>query len=71
MLDYEFQEDQASRSKIIFFFWCPDSAPIRKKMMYASAKEHFQRMLTGVHKSKQINDASDMEESEIRQMCMK
>eukprot|EP00474_Spongospora_subterranea_P008333 CRZ08791.1 hypothetical protein [Spongospora subterranea] len=69
VLDYCFEEEGVQRSKIVFIFWCPDSTKTRDKMMYASAKEDFQKKLTGLHKIKQVNDESDLEESELLQLC--
>ena len=66
VLDYNYSEENVERSKIIFIFWCPDNVRIRDKMTYAAAKEDFQKKLTGLQKIKQVNDVSDIEESEIQ-----
>ena len=69
VLDYTFEEDNVQRSKIVFVFWCPDSTKTRDKMMYASAKEDFQKKLTGLQKVKQVNDESDLDEAEMKSLC--
>ncbi|CEP03597.1 ADF-H domain-containing protein [Plasmodiophora brassicae] len=69
VLDYNYEEEGVQRSKIVFVFWCPDSTKTRDKMMYASAKEDFQKKLTGLHKIKQVNDESDLDEAEMLALC--
>lgn len=34
--------------------WCPDSAKIKKKMLYASSFDNLKKSLVGVHKFIQV-----------------
>lgn len=47
--DFEFElPDAGKRSKIVFFTWIPDTAPIKSKMIYASSKDALRRSFNGV-----------------------
>ena len=39
-----------SKSKIFLLCWCPDSAAIKKKMLYSSSFDTLKRAFVGVHK---------------------
>jgi cofilin len=45
--------------------WCPDSAKIKKKMLYASSFDNLKKSLVGVHKFIQATDASEASEGEV------
>ena len=36
--------------------WCPDSAKIKKKMLYASSFDNLKKALVGVHKFIQVRN---------------
>jgi hypothetical protein len=38
------------RSKIFLICWCPDSAKVKKKMLYSSTFDTLKRAFLGVHK---------------------
>ncbi len=38
------------RSKLFLMSWCPDSAKIKKKMIYSSSFDTLKRAFVGVHK---------------------
>ena len=42
--------------------WCPDSAKIKKKMLYSSSFDTLKRAFVGVHKVIQANDKSECEQ---------
>ena len=41
--------------------WCPDSAKIKKKMLYASSFDNLKKALVGVHKFIQVRNNCDKE----------
>lgn len=45
--------------------WCPDSAKIKKKMLYSSSFDTLKRAFVGVHKVIQANDKSECEQVEL------
>lgn len=57
--EYELGSD-GKRSKIIFFTWSPDTAPIRSKMVYASSKDALRRSLNGIAADIQGTDFSEV-----------
>lgn len=57
------------KSKLFFVSWVPDVAKIKAKMLYASSKEAFRRLLDGVQLEIQATDASEIEESVLREKC--
>ena len=46
--EYEINGNEGKRSKIVFYTWSPDTAPVRSKMVYASSKDALRRALNGV-----------------------
>lgn len=61
---YDFEYDTASgegkRSKIVFFIWSPDTAPVKSKMIYASSTDGFRRALNGISSEVQGTDFSEV-----------
>ncbi|KAK6458754.1 uncharacterized protein RJT20DRAFT_123820 [Scheffersomyces xylosifermentans] len=58
--EYEIGGGEGKRSKIVFFTWSPDTAPIRSKMVYASSKDALRRALNGVASDVQGTDFSEV-----------
>ncbi|KAL5196816.1 hypothetical protein ABZP36_000328 [Zizania latifolia] len=59
--DLDFVTDEnCQKSKIFFFSWSPDTARTRSKMLYASSKDRFRRMLDGIQCEIQATDPSEM-----------
>lgn len=58
--EYEIGGNEGKRSKIIFFTWSPDTAPIRSKMVYASSKDALRRALNGISTDVQGTDYSEV-----------
>jgi len=42
--------ESSKKQKLFLMSWCPDSAKIKKKMLYASSFETLKKSLVGVHK---------------------
>jgi hypothetical protein len=59
--DFEFtNEDKMAISKMIFINWSPDGAPIKNKILYASAKESFGGYLGLNPKDHTLNSPADV-----------
>lgn len=58
--EYETASGEGKRSKIIFFIWSPDTAPVKSKMIYASSKDAIRRALNGVSTEVQGTDFSEV-----------
>ncbi|CAG99054.1 cofilin [Kluyveromyces lactis] len=58
--EYELGNNEGKRSKIVFFTWSPDTAPVRSKMVYASSKDALRRALNGVSSDIQGTDFSEV-----------
>ncbi|KAK6462923.1 cofilin, partial [Scheffersomyces coipomensis] len=58
--EYEIGGGEGKRSKIVFFTWSPDTAPIRSKMVYASSKDALRRALNGIASDVQGTDFSEV-----------
>lgn len=59
--EYEIGGGEGKRSKIVFFTWSPDDAPVRSKMVYASSKDALRRALNGVSADIQGTDFSEVD----------
>jgi len=45
--------------------WCPDSAKIKKKMIYSSSFDTLKKAFVGVHKVIQSNGMDELEQSYV------
>jgi len=68
--DFEFTvqtqgTEALNRSKLILISWCPDTAKIKKKMLYSSSFDALKKSLVGVHKYVQATDSSEASEEQI------
>ena len=46
--------EASKKEKLFLISWCPDSAKIKKKMLYASSLDNLKKSLVGVHKFIQV-----------------
>ena len=56
--DYQFNPDGTEstfKSKLFLMSWCPDSAKIKKKMLYSSSFDALKKCLVGVQKYIQVS----------------
>jgi len=58
--EYELAGGEGKRSKILFYTWSPDDAPVRQKMIYASSKDALRRAFNGVAGEIQGTDFSEI-----------
>jgi len=65
LYDFEFEHscegaaDKTKRSKLILMIWCPDTARIKKKMLYSSSFDALKQALEGIGKYIQATDMSE------------
>lgn len=59
--EYEIGGGEGKRAKILFFIWSPDTASIKKKMIYASSKDSLRRALNGIAHEIQGTDLTEVE----------
>lgn len=58
--EYETASGEGKRSKIVFYIWSPDTAPVKSKMIYASSKDALRRALNGVSTEVQGTDFAEV-----------
>ncbi|XP_018009767.1 cofilin/actin-depolymerizing factor homolog [Hyalella azteca] len=64
LYDFEFEHAcegaaDTKRSKLILMIWCPDTAKIKKKMLYSSSFDALKHSLEGIGKYIQATDMSE------------
>jgi len=64
LIDFEFEHAcegaaDTKRSKLILMIWCPDTARIKKKMLYSSSFDALKSSLEGIGKYIQATDMSE------------
>jgi cofilin len=66
VFDFDFKvDDGTNRNKLIFVVWAPDTAPVKKKMVIASAKSSVKNIFTGVGVEIQATDDSEIAHSTV------
>jgi cofilin len=68
--DYDYVQqaegtEASYRSKLFLMSWCPDSAKIKKKMIYSSSFDTLKKAFVGVHKVIQSNGADELEQAHV------
>jgi len=71
LYDYEYDHqcqgttESSKKQKLFLMSWCPDSAKIKKKMLYSSSFDAIKKALIGVGKYIQATDMSEASKEEI------
>jgi len=68
---YELPSGEGNRSRVLFIFWCPDTASVQPKMIYASSKEALKNALSGIAAEIQANSPDDIEYEEVLKVASK
>jgi len=68
--DYEYTAEcegaeATNKSKLFLMAWCPDTAKIKKKMIYSASFDTLKKAFVGVHKVIQANGEDELEKSAI------
>ncbi|KAF5288054.1 hypothetical protein FQR65_LT12104 [Abscondita terminalis] len=51
--------ESSKKQKLFLISWCPETAKVKKKMLYSSSFEALKKALVGVQKTIQANEISD------------
>merc|ERR1712065_122426 len=62
--------DAGKRNKLVFFVWAPDTAKIKKKMVYAASKDAIRKQLLGIHAEIQATAADETEYDTVLEKVM-
>jgi len=71
LYDFEYEHqcqgtsESSRKQKLFLMSWCPDSAKIKKKMLYSSSFDAIKKSLVGVHKYIQATDMAEASKEEI------
>ena len=65
--DYEYEDDGRKQNKIIFVVWAPDVAKVKPKMLVASSKDSFKRVLVGLGAEIQATELSEIVEEAVKE----
>eukprot|EP01016_Furgasonia_blochmanni_P000619 TRINITY_DN1016_c0_g1_i2.p1 TRINITY_DN1016_c0_g1~~TRINITY_DN1016_c0_g1_i2.p1 ORF type:complete len:285 (-),score=67.93 TRINITY_DN1016_c0_g1_i2:63-917(-) len=57
--------------KCLYVFWCPDDAPVKGKMIYASTNEKLKKQLVGVSKEIQAKGFDDLDVKSVEDLLRK
>merc|ERR1712130_719118 len=57
------------KKKLILMLWCPDSAKIKKKMLYSSSFEAIKKAFVGVAKYIEATDLSEASRDAVEEKC--
>jgi len=71
LYDFEYEHqcqgttESSKKQKLFLMSWCPDSAKIKKKMLYSSSFDALKKSLVGVHKYIQATDSSEASQESV------
>ncbi|ELU07828.1 hypothetical protein CAPTEDRAFT_152337 [Capitella teleta] len=66
VFDFPCKLDTGSdRKYLIFFQWCPDAAPVRTKMLFASSKDALKKKLDGIYMEFQASELGDLKVEDV------
>lgn len=59
--------ESSKKQKLFLLCWCPDTAKVKKKMVYSSSYDALKKSLVGVHKAFQATDHSEASQEVIEE----
>merc|ERR1712025_1024810 len=71
--DFEYEHqcqgttEVSKKQKLFLMSWCPDTARIKKKMLYSSSFDALKKALVGVHKYIQATDAAEASKESVEE----
>jgi cofilin len=69
--DFHFDTGKAGqREQLIFVVWCPDTAPVRTKMLYAASKDALKKKLVGINHEIQATEQADLNQKDVTEKVM-
>ena len=66
IFDYEYEDDGRKQNKILFVVWAPDTARVKAKMLVASSKDAFKKVLVGIGCEVQATDLAEVDEQAVK-----
>jgi len=57
----------SKKQKLFLMSWCPDTAKVKKKMLYSSSFDALKKSLVGVHKYIQATDPAEASEESVEE----
>lgn len=67
VVDYCYEgKETGPKDLLVLIVWCPDSAKVKEKMLYASTKEAVKQICTGVAAEIQANDFDGVSDDTVR-----
>lgn len=64
--DFEYElGDSGQRNELVFVVWCPDTAPVAMKMLYAASKDALKKKLLGINHEIQATEYSELKIDEV------
>jgi len=73
LYDFEYEHqcqgttEVSKKQKLFLMSWCPDTARIKKKMLYSSSFDALKKALVGVHKYIQATDAAEASKESVEE----
>ncbi|KAJ0413537.1 cofilin [Aspergillus carlsbadensis] len=46
--DFHYTTDSGDKKKLLFYYWSPEAARVREKMLYSSARDTLRKALVGI-----------------------
>eukprot|EP00914_Ancora_sagittata_P012335 GHVO01023741.1.p1 GENE.GHVO01023741.1~~GHVO01023741.1.p1 ORF type:complete len:150 (-),score=18.07 GHVO01023741.1:328-756(-) len=66
VFDFPCKLDNGTERKFLMFFqWCPDAAPVRSKMLFASSKDALKKKLDGIYMEFQASELADLKVEDV------
>jgi len=59
--------EASKKQKLFLMSWCPDTAKVKKKMLYSSSFDALKKSLVGVHKYIQATDPAEASEESVEE----
>lgn len=59
--------EASKKQKLFLMLWCPDTALVKKKMVYSSSFDALKKSLVGVHKYIQATDLSEASQEAVEE----
>ena len=72
-INYDLAANEGKRSKTLFLMWCPMEAPVKARLIFASAAKAFKTVLAnyGVGLTVQCGDRADLSHEALLAKCKK
>ncbi|KAM8939257.1 cofilin-1 [Pelodytes ibericus] len=62
LYDATYETKESKKEDLVFFFWAPENAPLKSKMIYASSKDAIKKKMTGIKHECQANHYDEVKD---------